>query len=343
MLDSELYCNDIRKALERMDLSGVDNKYVAVTGGMGLIGSALVDMLLIYGKVKGIYILAKSKENFLKRYSGYEKVEFVEYNALEALDFRMKVDYIIHCAGIASPELYVKQPVETMLTNILGVNNLLEYAKNYQVERVLYVSSSEIYGRKENGEAFAENEYGIVSLSEIRSSYPVAKSASEMLCKSYAEQYGVDSVIVRPGHVYGPTVNERDKRISSEFALKAANGDKLIMKSAGMQRRSYCYSVDAAAQILTVLLYGQSGDAYNIGSDSVTSIREMVEVYAKAGAVVSEMVEPIEEEIKRFNPMEHSVLSNDKVKALGYSDSFSSEEGLEHTVKILKEILNSKE
>jgi len=324
-------------------LTGLDGKCIAVTGGMGLIGSAIVDLLLIYGKTSKIFILANSEAKFLDRYSGYEKVGFVEYNALEKFNIDLAVDYIIHCAGIASPELYVEQPVETMLTNILGIKDLLEYAKDNQVERVLYVSSSEIYGRRENGDSFVESEYGIVDLDEIRSSYPVAKRASEMLCKSYTSQYGVDSVIVRPGHIYGPTVNEKDKRISSEFAIKAAKGDKLIMKSSGMQKRSYCYSVDAAVQILTVLLYGKMGEAYNIGNDSVTSIREMVEMYAKYGEVACEVVEPTVGEVKAFNPMNHSVLSNEKVKALGYSDAFTAEEGLEHTVRILKEILSDKE
>ena len=58
-----------------------------------------------------------------------------------------------------------------------------------------------------------------------------------MLCKSYASEFGVDCVIVRPGHIYGPSAKKVDKRISSDFAFRAATGEQLVMKSSGLQKR----------------------------------------------------------------------------------------------------------
>lgn len=159
-----------------------------------------------------------------------------------------------------------------------------------------------------------------------------------MMCKAYSSEYDVDTIIVRPGHIYGPSAKRNDRRISSDFAFKAAHGEKLEMKSSGLQKRSYCYSVDCAIQILTALMKGEKGQAYNVGHDDVVTIKEMAEVYADAGSVTLTATEPTEDEVKAFNPMRNSALDNSKLKKLGYKDTFSVNEGLRHTVEILKEI-----
>lgn len=158
------------------------------------------------------------------------------------------------------------------------------------------------------------------------------------MCKSYSSEYDVDTVIVRPGHIYGPTASPRDKRISSEFAYLAARGKSLEMKSPGLQKRSYCYSLGCAAAILVCLMNDKMGESYNIGHNEVTSIREMAQILAEAGNVSLKINEPTEKDLKQFNPMDNSSLDNDKIKAIGYSDTFSVREGLTHTVKIIKEL-----
>ena len=254
LLDSTLYNADLKKAVGSINFSLLDGKSFFVTGGLGLIASTIVDMLLTYGKTGIIYIGARNKAHFEKRYGNLEKVRFVSYDALKPLKLEIVPEYIIHGAGLASPELYTEMPVETILSNIDGIHELLHFAKNNPVERVLYISSSEVYGKKCTEELFVEDKYGEVDIDNIRSSYAVAKRASEMICKAYTSEYEVDTVIVRPGHIFGPSAKKDDKRISSDFAFKAAMGKKLEMKSAGLQKRSYCYSIDCDVQILTVLL-----------------------------------------------------------------------------------------
>lgn len=271
LLDSSLYNADLKKAVSSIDLSSLDGKSFFITGGLGLIASTVVDVLLTYEKTGIIYIGARNKEQFEKRYGNLERVRFVSYDALKPLKLEIVPDYIIHGAGLASPELYTSMPVETILSNVGGIHELLHFAKNNAVERVLYISSSEVYGKKYTEEPFVEDKYGEVNIDNIRSSYAVAKRASEMMCKAYASEYEVDAVIVRPGHIFGPSAKKDDKRISSDFAFKAAMGQKLEMKSAGLQKRSYCYSIDCAVQILIVLLKGKSGQAYNIGHDEITT------------------------------------------------------------------------
>lgn len=339
LLESALYKADLLRAVGNSDLTKLDGKNIFITGGLGLIGSAIVDVLVTYNKIDKVYVGARSEKEFQVRFGGCQKVEYVYYDALKKINLDIKPDYIISGAGLASPELYTEKPVETILSNFDGVHALLDYSKNNRIQRLLYISSSEVYGNKKTEESFTEGDYGEVDIDNIRSSYTIAKRASEMLCKSYASEFGVDCVIVRPGHIYGPSAKKVDKRISSDFAFRAATGEQLVMKSSGLQKRSYCYSVDCAVQILTALLKGKKGQAYNIGHDEITTIRQMAKIYAEAGNVKLIIADPTENELKAFNPMSNSSLNNNKIKQLGYRNSFTVEEGLKHTVCILKELM----
>lgn len=339
ILKNKIYLDDIIKALSNYDFSELNGKTILVTGATGLICSSLIDTLVVL-KQNGIDmdIIAAGRDisKIIARF-GNNATPF-EYDALCYSDIPNSIDYIVHGASNASPELYTAKPVETMLSNIIGVNNLLKYCVGKQTKMV-YISSSEMYGQKESEEAFAENFYGYIDQDNIRNSYSESKRASEMLCKSYAKEYGVNVSMIRPGHIYGPTASPNDRRVSSDFAYKAARGEKLEMLSSGLQKRSYCYCVDAACAILVSLLYGIPGEAYNIGTEDVTSIREMAVILADAGCVSLMAKEPTEEEKNSFNPMNYSFLSIEKIKSIGYKQVFPTSIGLEHTVRILKEVV----
>ena len=342
ILENSIYVRDIERILKNLNIEKIKGKSILITGGLGLICSSVADLLIEYNKCYNanitIYIADINEKGFDLRYGYCEYVRYVPYDALKPITFDIDVDYIIHGAGVASPELYVSMPVETMLSNFNGILNLLEYSKKHNVERILYVSSSEVYGVKDTEKAFEENCFGSVNINTVRSSYSETKRASEVLCKSYSSEYDVDTVIVRPGHIYGPTASPKDKRISSEFAYFAAQGKDLEMKSLGLQKRSYCYSLDCASAILVALVNGEKGESYNIGHDEVTSIREMARILADAGNVNLKINEPTEYDLRQFNPMDNSSLNNDKIKKIGYKDTFSVREGLMHTVEILKEL-----
>lgn len=342
ILKNATYINDIERVIGHSDFTKLRGGKILVTGGLGLICSSVVDILVRYSQTHDadirIFVADINATGFASRYGDTPCVTFVPYDAIRPIDFDFDADYIIHGAGLASPELYVSKPVETMLSNFNGVLNLLEYAREHASRRMLYISSSEVYGAKATEDAFEENRFGSVDINQIRSSYSEAKRASEVLCRSYSSEYKVDTVIVRPGHIYGPTASPKDKRISSEFSYLAAEGKDLELKSTGLQRRSYCYSLDCAAAILTALLKGDTGESYNIGHGEVTSIREMAEIVANAGKVTLRAKEPTAEDLKQFNPMNNSSLDDRKLRSLGYTDAFSVQEGLAHTVEILKDL-----
>lgn len=339
--DNRLYSEDVEAAARTIERLGVSQSRILVTGATGLIGSAVVDVLLkmndIFGAGNVVYATSRSERKALERFGERSDLKAVAYDATKELDFDFPVDYVIHGASNASPDKYVSAPVDTMLSNFLGLFRLMAYAKRVGAKRVLYVSSSEVYGNKTVLSPFKEDDYGRVDILNVRSSYAESKRASETLAAAYSAQFGLDTVMVRPGHVYGPQAQETDKRISSDFARKAARGQELVMKSEGRQMRSYCHALDAATAILTVLVKGERATAYNISNpDSVITIREMAEMLAKAGEVPLRFELPNAAEKAAFNPMENSSLDATRLLALGWQCHFDAESGLRRTVQVLK-------
>lgn len=309
---------------------------VLVTGASGLVGSSFVVGLL--GKQHcEIYVAGRDKSLLAGRFES--DVHCVQYDALKPVDFDFGVDVIVHCASPASPERFIKEPVETFWANVFGIRELLEYARRVNAKKVVYVSSSEVYGKiapRETG--FCEDDYGFVNLLDVRSSYPMGKRAAETLCVCYAKEYGVDVSIVRPGHIYGPTASPNDRRVSSAFAWAAARGEPIVLKSAGASRRSYTHADDCASAIMTVVAKGTPGEAYNIANrDGECSIREMAEIMADAGGVELRMEDPSAAEKARFNPMDNSCLDPSKLESLGWRGSIGYEDGFRQTVRAIRE------
>lgn len=329
-------------------LDSLSGKTVLVTGATGLICSAVIDVLLRYDQRHGdairIYAAGRSEKKAETRFGGFLRENALSFVCFDATKTDnelggLRFDYIIHGAGNATPTRMLAEPVETMLGNFSGMKYLLDQAKAGHTERVLFISSSEVYGQKESSDPFHENEYGYVDLLIPRNSYSIGKRAAETLCACYALEYGVDCVIARPGHIYGPTASVDDSRVSSVWAYASAKGENIIMKSAGDQLRSYCYCLDCASAILTILLKGKSGCAYNISNPaSVISIREMALLLAKAGNVRVTQQIPSEKEKTGFNPMRNSSLDSSLLCALGWRGVFDAERGFGNTVEILKQV-----
>lgn len=347
VFDSQLWLTDIDKVLGVLpELEQMEGRSILITGAAGLICSSVVDILFRYNdthkKTIQIYAAGRWIEEMTSRFGDMvnrSDFTFVPYDASKTdNDIKVSADYIIHGASNAFPSMIIKEPVETMMSNFLGMKYLLDYGKEKRTKRILYISSSEIYGEKADNEPYKEGEYGYIDLLNPRNSYSVGKRAAETLCASYAAEYGMESVIVRPGHIYGPTASPNDNRVSSAWAYAAARGENIIMKSDGAQIRSYCYCLDCASAMLKVLLCGKNCQAYNISNpDSIISIKKMAEILAEAGNIKLIQETASEEEKKGFNPMSNSSLDSKGLIELNWQGCFKAEDGLKHTVKILKD------
>lgn len=345
--NSEQWMKDIYEVSYNLsELEALAGKSIMITGAAGLICSSVVDILLQYNETHKapikIFAAGRSIEKIRERFGpscNKEYFKFIKYDALKSDNLEVLADYVIHGAGNAFPRMIVEEPVETMISNFCGMFHLLNAAKIHKTNRILYLSSSEVYGERKEKHPYQEKDYGYIDILNPRNAYSMGKRATETLCISYAYEFDTEVVIVRPGHIYGPTASLKDDRVSSSFAYAAACGKDIVLKSDGAQVRSYTYCLDCAAAILKVLVKGKNLHAYNISNpDSIISIKQMAEILAKASGVSLIQEEANETEKKGFNPMSNSSLDGTKLMNLGWKSCFNAEKGLAHTVKILKEM-----
>ena len=269
------------------------DKTIFITGATGLIGYTLVSALLYANKKRDLNLsvlalvrdLERAKERF-KRFTGDNALKYVLGNVEQLPHIEQAVNYIVHGASQTASKAFVNQPVETILTAIKGTENLLELAKAKKVAGMVYLSSMEVYGYPEKGHKVTEDEIGNLSPLDVRNSYPISKVQCESLCCAYAKEYGIPVMSARLAQTFGPGVNYNDSRVFAEFARCVVEKCDIVLKTNGETERCYLYTADVATAILTILLKGETGCAYNVANESTyCSIAEMAERVAVQGGI----------------------------------------------------------
>lgn len=340
-MNREIYLRDVDRAIQALpDVQKLRSARILITGATGLVGAFLTDCLLALSDQNALdlrlYALCRNAARAKERFG--ERVNAIAADVSEATALP-ECDYIIHAASNAHPKAFSADPVGTMLGNILGVRNLLEHLRAQGHGRLLFVSTGEIYGDNPAiRDGFSETDFGKIDSMNPRACYPESKRAAETLCASYLSQYRVDSVVARLCYVYGPTITNENSRADAQFLRNALSKTDIIMKSAGAQVRSYCYVADAARALITILLGGESGSAYNVANRAaVRSIREYAEALAKVAGVQVKFETPEDAEKRGYSTVSRAVQKPDRLEALGWKPLFSFEEGIEHTFRIIEE------
>lgn len=350
MIDNPKYKEQIEEAINssKIPWEVLDNTTVMITGAAGMIGSAMTDILLYLNEYKHYHIniiaVGRTKEKLCSRFSQFLHKDYFSIKAVDLsfpFIFRENVDYIIHAASNADPFTMANYPVDTLLTNVIGLNNVLSLAKKVCARKVIYISSGEIYGQPEDSlpNGFRENYCGKVDYSSARSCYPAGKRAGEVLCQSYISQYGLNISIARPCHCYGPTMTLTDSRAVSQFIRNVLDGKDIILKSDGSLVRSHCYVLDAAMGIFYIIIKGKTGSSYNIAdSNSTASIFEIASMIAneKNKKVIFEL--PNEMEKRGFSAVTKAVLNSEKLQQLGWNAKTNLSRGIHDTLDILESL-----
>lgn len=349
---NKLYIEDIRKIYTK-DFSLLSNKSVFITGASGLIGSCIVDILMFLNQELNfninVWATFSNEESFNNRFPSYKNNPFFHPLIQDITKtFRFKtdfnLDYVIHAASNTHPYLYGTKPVETIQLNIIGTLNVLNFVKTKTNLKSIFLSTLEVYGVKDNIEAFDENNIGFVDFMKPRACYPESKRLCETLCHSYNQEYSTNIRIARLGYIYGPTVKLNSSKADVQFLNNALNNENIIMKSSGMQRRSYLYVLDAASAILTVLLKGECGSTYNVAAKSGNIL---LRDYAKKLSEIANVNIIYESANKKeqlgFSTVSNSTLCGNKLKLIGWNAKFTFDEGIEHTYKIKKELIGLKD
>ncbi len=329
-----------------LDLVQLKDKTFIIAGATGMIGSALTDILLRISERENfkvrLILLSRSIESLYRRFSycrDDERVVFFEQDVSEEIKINEGADYIIHAASDANPIAYAMRPVEVMEANFLGMLNLLKYGKKFDSKRIMYVSSGEVYGKLDSShDGFDESYSGYVDYSDSRSCYPSSKRAAEVLCQSYIKEYGSDVVIVRPCHIYGPTMTESDTRAATAFIRLASERKDIVLKSDGSAQRTMCYVFDATIAMLYALLKGENGNAYNISNEECSvTIKEIATVASELAETRVVFDIPSEIEAQGFNRVRNATLYSNKLCNIGWKPMTSLNEGIGITLNILSE------
>lgn len=349
LYDNADYMEDVRRTAG-LDLpwDRLKDKAVLISGATGLVGSFLIDVLMernLAGMNCRIYALGRSEERARARfgeYSSHPLFSFIPYdiNLPFVREDIGKVDFVIHLASNTHPIQYATDPIGTITTNIIGLQNMLEFACAHGVERFAFASSNEIYGENRgDAEKFDESYCGYIDCNTLRAGYPESKRCGEALCQAYIRQKGLDVVIPRLTRSYGPTLLSSDTKAMTQFLHKGIAGEDIILKSAGTQYYSYTYTPDAVGGLLTVLLLGQTGEAYNIADDaSDIMLKDLAAlIAANAGTkVVFELPDAVES--AGFSKATKARLESAKLRRLGWKAQYTIREGIARTMTILKDL-----
>lgn len=221
---------------------GKTMKTILVCGGAGFIGSNLCSYLLNKGE-KVICVDNFSTGN-MDNVKDFDSTLFsiIKHDITEPLEIDESIDEIYNLASIASPPHYLKMPIDTLKTNVIGALNLLDLAREKDA-KILQTSTSEVYGDPlEHPQK--ESYRGNVNPIGVRACYDEGKRAAETLFFDFNRIYSTKIKVVRIFNTYGPNMDPYDGRVVSNFIIQSLKGEDITVYGDGSQTRSFCYIDD---------------------------------------------------------------------------------------------------
>ena len=305
------------------------NSSFVITGATGLIGSLIVKYLLYANRTMNfganIYAVVRNVEKADKIFAE-EKTDALTYVVAdltkEKVNCEGDCDYIVHAAAVTASKVMVSDPVGTICTSIDGTEKMLQLAVEKKAKAFIYISSMEIYGQPTVGGKTAEKDLGYVDIENVRSCYPEGKRMCECLCTAYAAQYGVNVISARLAQTFGAGILPTENRVFAQFARSVMRGENIVLHTTGESEGNYVYTADAIAAIMTLLVKGKAGEAYNIANeDSHITIRNMAELVAReiAGEKIKVVIDIPEDSVSLgYAPPVKMWLDASKMRELGW-------------------------
>lgn len=333
-----LYQEDILNVISTEGIDALRGKKILITGATGMVGVMLIDSLMKLGDVK-VIAMGRNREKAAERLGEYfdnSNFLFMEHDVCMPFPDGISADYIIPMASNTHPLAYSQFPIETMMINLKGAEHALNLAERTGAT-VVYTSTNEIYGNAANNTAFDEDSNGKLNLNNARSCYNESKRSAEAMCQSYMAERGVKVKIARLCRVFGPTMLMSDSKASSQFIKKAVEGDDIVLKSEGNQYFSYTYVADAVRGLLTVLLSGEYGIPYNVSSPKTdVHLRDFARMCAEYNNKNVVFDIPSQTEAKGYSVATQAILSNERIKNIGFIGKYEMKDAIRRTIGILR-------
>lgn len=308
---------------------------VLITGAAGFIGSHLCDKFILEGyEVIGMDNLITGKLSNIEHLFSHKDFEFYHHDVSKFVHVSGELDYILHFASPASPDDYLKMPIQTLKVGSLGTHNLLGLAKAKEA-RILVASTSEVYGDP-LVHPQPEEYWGNVNPVGPRGVYDEAKRFQEAITMAYHNVHGLETRIIRIFNTYGSRMRPNDGRALPTFFSQAMQGQDLTVYGDGSQTRSFCY-VDDMVEGIYKLLLSDYHLPMNIGNPEEISINDL----AKEILVIinNPNIKIINKSLPIDDPKVRQPDTTKAEKILGWKPKISRQEGLKRTYQYFKQIL----
>jgi len=255
-----------------------------VTGAAGFLGSFLSEELLKNNyEVVGIDNFFRGKEEYLpehKNFTFYELDLVNKYNKFAGIVKKEKPELLFHYAAINGTKYFYDIPYEVLNKNIKMTQNVINACINSTVEKIIYASSSEVYGDPLKIPT-PETHPILLNVHTDRDSYASSKAISEFYIKLFAKKNNIDFLILRIFNTYGPNMDTSEYgQVIPEFINKMFKNKEFTIIGDGKQTRSFCYVTDHT-RLVRKIIENISNEVINIGNDKETQIVDLAEMIHK--------------------------------------------------------------
>jgi UDP-glucose 4-epimerase len=317
---------------------------VLVTGGAGFIGSHVVDCLIERGdEVTALDDLSTGSLRNIRHLQDHPRFKFSNSSVLDAdvVDAEIaQAEMIYHLAAAVGVQLIVDRPLQSLVTNIKGTENVLEAAQKHRV-KILLASTSEIYGKSQNGPFKEDDDRLLGSPRKLRWSYSTSKAVDEILAYVYFKELGLPTVVARLFNTIGPRQVGQYGMVVPRFITQALRGEPLTVYGDGSQSRSFTSVFDVVAAMTRLMDTPKAeGEVFNVSGRSEITIRRLADlVIARTGSSSTIVNVPFKDVYgEAFEDMTRRAADTTKLEAAtGYRCETTLEETVDRMIEFARE------
>ena len=311
-------------------------KKIIVTGGLGFIGSNLIDLLL----KKNFFVINIDKATYssnyynVKEFKKSKKYKFIKLNIknkkFENILFKYKPNGIFNLAAETHVDRSIDNPDSFIQSNIVGVYNLLESFKNFSKKnksRLIHISTDEVYGDILSGRSDEKYPY------QPSSPYAASKAASDHLVSSYVRTYNLPAIVTNCSNNYGP--KQHPEKLIPKLIYNIFNNKPLPIYGKGTNSREWIYVKDHCEALIKVFLRGKIGEFYNIGSNKNLNNLEVTKELLKNSRKSIKLGNKVKINFVKDRPghdIRYALNSNKIKKKLGWRPKTNFSKGIKLTL-----------
>lgn len=326
---------------ENINFNRLKNKTLLVLSGTGSISHIFVKSLIRINERLNLNLNLVITYRKKEKLSLYEKEELEKIDSVFVDDYKnlsklinKKIDYILHTMATTNSKEIVNNALEILDESQNIIRAVLDFSVKNKIEKLIYLSSMEVYGENET-DALLNEENVKINLSSIRSVYPLSKSLCEMYCNIYSKKYGLNVAVIRLATVISPFFVNDDERLTKKIVESIKKEENFYLKTKGASKKNYIYISEVIDGIL--LLLSNKDEKYNVynlaNKNTYCSIKKYCEKFFKKCGK-KELFSVAEDEDVLLYPKESKInLDVKKIENLGFKPHLSLDEMIEKVIK----------